>query len=548
MFDDGVASFDPTSDRVLLWTRARTNAPVTWSVATDLSMRDVVATGTVSPADEVGTVVVDVGGLAAATTYYYEFAIHDVRSPTGRTRTLPAGRVERFRICVACCAKYSDVPLGVYRAIADHDVDLVLHLGDYIYETDGPRGPGSESHTALTLEDYERRYATVRADPDCIALHMRHPVVAIWDDGDLCDLATTDGAPGHDPQRHGPWDARVLAALTARARWLPSRRVEPDHPSEAWGSIGIGDLAELLLLDTRLAGRDRQAGEPEAKSLHDPQRSLLGDAQRSWLYERLQAATATWAVPVSSVVVNEIVLPLTAPADANSRLPPGYAYLDGKVMHDDQWDGYPAERDELARQLRARREGGRPSLLLSGDVHASWAFEGPTDPDTSDPVTVEFTVPAVSSPTMEQTVAPGARGLGRVVRRAVQQLPHVRHADLVHHGYGVLELTHEQATMTWWHVDPYARNPARQRRVGAVLAVGADAWPPVLHDASDTFHDDRMPAPSNPVPPRPADLPALRRARGRRRRRRFAAVSALLAVSAAGAVTTHRLARRRRAR
>jgi hypothetical protein len=250
------------------------------------------------------------------------------------------------------------------------------------------------------------------------------------------------------------------------------------------------------------------------------------------MYERLRAATATWAVPVSGVVFNEIVLPLPAPADTNSRLPPGYAYLDGKVMHDDQWDGYPAERDALARQLRARREGGRSSLLLSGDVHASWAFEGPPDPETGDTVTVEFTVPAVSSPTMEQTVAPGARGLGRAVRRTVQQLPHVRHADLVHHGYGVLDLTHEQATMTWWHVDPYAPDPAGQRRFGAVLAVAADAWPPVLHDASDTFHDDRMPAPSNPVPPRPTDVAALRHERDRRRRRhRFAAMTALLAAA-----------------
>ncbi|WP_116995681.1 alkaline phosphatase D family protein [Desertimonas flava] len=518
MFDHGVASFDPTADGVLLWTRTAVSGPVSWTVATDVGMgdADVVASGDVDPRDDVGTVVVDVGGLKAATTYFYAFATGGVRSPVGRTRTLPDGPVGQFRLAAACCAKYADTPLGVYRAIADDDVDLVVHLGDYVYDTDAPRGHADEATTAVSLEEYDRRYATVRSDPDCMALHQRHPVVAVWDDGDLADLAATGGAPGHDPAKHGPWDARVRAALTARARWLPSRWFDPERPSPTWGSVVVDDLAELLLLDTRVAGRDRQAGEPGTRELHDPARSLLGDEQRRWLNDRLASRSVQWAIPVSSVVVNEIVLPLPAPSGVNSRLPPGYAYLDGKVMHDDQWDGYPAERDNLARRLRTRHEAGRSALLLSGDVHASWAFEGPMDPDGDDATAVEFTVPAVSSPTMEQTVVPRARGLGRVVRRAVQQLPHVRHADLVHHGYGVLTLTPERATMTWWHVDPYADDPIVDRAVGAVLAVNADAWPPTLHAATDTAGSDRPPVPRNPVPPRPSDLPALRRGRHRR--------------------------------
>lgn len=544
MFEFGVASFDPTADGVLLWTRARRDAEVTWSVATDLDLGEVVARGTARPVDELGTVVADVDGLDPATTYFYGFTADGERSAVGRTRTLPVGGVERVRVAVACCAKFADVPLGVYRAIADDDVDLVLHVGDYVYETDAPRGSGDQAERALTLDDYERRYATVRADPDCQALHLRHPVVAVWDDGDLAELAYTDGAPGHDPADDGSWAARMDAAVAARARWLPSRRYAADRRDDAWGSVRIGDLAELLLLDTRLAGRDRQAGEDGARPLADPNRSLLGDAQRAWLDERLRADDAVWAVPVSSVVVNEIVLPLPAPDDTNDRLPPGYAYLDGKVMHDDQWDGYPAERDHLARQLVARHARGRAALLLSGDVHASWAFEGPADPDTGEPATVEFTVPAVSSPTMEQTVVPGARGLGRIVRRAVQQLPHVRHADLTHRGYGVLELTPARATMTWWHVDPYAREPLGTRRSGAVLAVDADAWPPELRDRSGeaSAHRPGLPAPANAVPPRPADLSRLRRAHRRRRRVEGAGLGLLLAGAA---VVVRRLLTRR---
>lgn len=542
MFRHGVASFDPTADGVLLWTRVEPGNTLTWSVATDpgLGAAHVIARGTTEPADDLGTVVIDVDGLQPATTYFYAFDAGGQRSPIGRTRTLPSGPVERFRLAVACCARFADTPLGVYRAIADDDVDLVLHLGDYIYESDAPRGHAEAARSAYTLDDYERRYATVRGDADCIAVHLRHPVVAVWDDGDLAELAATDEAPGHDPHRHGPWRVRVHAALTARARWLPSRQLDPDHPQESWGAVQIGDLAELLLLDTRLAGRDLQAGEDGAKELHDPTRSLLGDAQRAWLAERIGADTPRWAIPVSSVVVNEIVLPLPIPDDANARLPSGYAYLDDKVMHDDQWDGYPAERDHLVAALRARRARRLPSLLLSGDVHAAWAFEGPPDPDSGDPVTVEFTVPAVSSPTMEQTVAPGARGLGRVVRRAVQQLPHVRHADLTHHGYGVLDLTPDAATMTWWHVDPYADDPAASRRAGAVLTVAADAAPPQLVPAEAP--PDRTPPPRNPIPDRPHDLRDLRRARNRRRRRPVVAAAVLIAAAAA-AVQVVRLRR-----
>lgn len=306
MFSHGVASFDPTADGVLLWTRVATTGTVNWTVATDDELGDdaIVASGTAEPRDEMGTVVVDVDGLAPATTYFYAFDVDGVRSPVGRTRTLPAGPVTDVRLAVACCARTVDTPLGVYRAIADDDVDLVVHLGDYVYDTDAPRGRHDELSTAITLEDYERRYATVRSDPDCIALHQRHPVVAVWDDGDVADLAATDGAPGHDPTEDGPWVDRVRAALTARARWLPSRYWDPDRQGSTWGSVVVGDLAELLLLDTRLAGRDLQPGEPGTRDLHDPARSLLGDEQRAWLNERLSTSRARWAIPVSLSLIH----------------------------------------------------------------------------------------------------------------------------------------------------------------------------------------------------------------------------------------------------
>ena len=155
-----------------------------------------------------------VEGLSPATSYWYRFEAGGERSPVGRTRTLPDHDVTAFRIATVCCADYAVAPLSVYRAVAEREVDLVLHLGDYIYEKEGSRGGRRHDppHEATTLDDYRRRIAQVRSDPDAQALHLRHPVITIWDDHDLADNAWRDGAKHHDPAEHGPWPDRVAAA------------------------------------------------------------------------------------------------------------------------------------------------------------------------------------------------------------------------------------------------------------------------------------------------------------------------------------------------
>ncbi|MET0901914.1 MAG: alkaline phosphatase D family protein, partial [Acidimicrobiales bacterium] len=300
LFRHAVASFEPTSRAVLLWTRVCEGVhDVEWTVAADPSMADVVTTGrTRTSAERDHTVVVDVTDLAPATTYWYRFRARGTDSPVGRTRTLPATGFDPFRLATVCCARYSVAPLGVYRALAEREVDLVLHLGDYIYEDDGADGPRAHDppRAATSLDDYRRRIAQIRADPDAQALHLRHPMVTIWDDHDLADNAWRDGAKHHDDDVHGPWPSRVTAAARARQEWLPARLPEPDDPLTTWRSMLVGDLAELLLLDTRLRGRDRQAGDDESPDLDDPRRSLLGDEQRTWLRARLGSEKRPWTV------------------------------------------------------------------------------------------------------------------------------------------------------------------------------------------------------------------------------------------------------------
>lgn len=483
VFAHAAASFEPTADSVLLWTRlSRGQRSVDWELAADPDVARVIASGRVTTSPEVDfTVTVDVGGLDPATTYWYRFRAGGEESPVGRTKTLPAAGAESFRLATVSCARYSVAPLGVYRALAERDVDLVLHLGDYIYEDDGSKGPRTHEppHEAVTLDDYRRRLAQVRADPDAQALHLRHPMVTIWDDHDLADNAWTHGAKPHDPDVHGPWRDRLLAAATARQEWVPSRLTNPHDVLKVWRSMSIGDLAEVVLLDTRVAGRDRHAGDEGARPLEDPQRSLLGDEQRTWLCEQLQLASQPWLILASGVVMNDLQLPWPRLLRKIGRwLPNGYAASGSCLLRDDQWDGYPAERRRVVSWMADRHASGRRTVVLSGDVHSSWAFEGPCSEDGT-PVAVELTAPAVSSAAMGR-----APVTGRLLDRAVKKLPYVKWAEVTHRGYCVVDVDLDAVTTSWWFVDPFDEDPAGNERFGAAFRVERSATPPELEKAT----------------------------------------------------------------
>ncbi|MGI8759363.1 MAG: alkaline phosphatase D family protein [Acidimicrobiales bacterium] len=528
VFRHSVASFEPTSSGILLWTRLSGAAEAEWVIARDPSLDDVVASGRAQTGpDRDHTIVVDVDHLDAATTYWYGFSARGAHSPVGRTRTLPGAPTRRLRLGLACCAHYSVAPLGVYRALAEREVDLVVHLGDYIYEDDGSQGPRSHRppRPAVTLDDYRARLAQIREDPDQQALHLRHPMTGIWDDHDLADNAWRGGAKHHDPATQGKWSARVAAAARARQEWVPARLKDPADPLVTWRSLAVGDLVEVLLLDTRLTGRDCQAGEEGAKPLHDPSRSLLGDEQRAWLRSRLLDTSRPWALVASGVVVNSLCLPLPSTGWLNGLLPNGYAYLDGELLHDDQWDGYPAERERLAGWLEERAQAGGRTVLVSGDVHSSWAFEGPCRKDG--PVAVEVTVPAVSSAAMGRAHYPGA---WRVLDRAAKRMDHVRWADVTERGYVVLDITPDEIRSEWWFVHPYHDQPAASAELATAFVTRRADWPPRLDASGDGNDDPWRPGLADPLPPRPDDLPALRRRRRMRLAAEMAGVGALVAA------------------
>jgi alkaline phosphatase D len=458
-FLHGVASGDPLADRVLLWTRVTPGEgepepiAVEWTIALDEDLDQVVSSGsTTTDANVDYTLKVDALGLAAGTTYYYQFEALGRKSQVGRTKTLPQGSVERLSVAVVSCANYPAGYFHAYRLLAERDeLDLVLHLGDYLYEYgNADYGDGTPIgrvpdpvHENVTLDDYRRRHAQYKQDADLQALHLAHPFVAVWDDHEVANDAWRDGAQNHQPETEGDYAARKAAAFQAYFEWMPVRLPDPGEPTRVFRSVRIGDLADLILLDTRHFARDLQPADAcDMGDLANPERNLLGTEQEAWLLAELnrsQADAVTWRLLGQQVMMAQLLNPLIGPTC---------------VANADQWDGYAANR---ARLLSAFSAAALTNVVvLTGDIHSSWASDitaNPFDPAAYDAATgagsvaVEFVTPAVSSP----GVVDGAQA------EALEQLiaqthPHIKYAQLSRQGYLLLELSHERVQATWYHV------------------------------------------------------------------------------------------------
>jgi alkaline phosphatase D len=453
VFLHGVASGDPLTDAVILWTRVTTPGgepvEVAWEIATDPAMTNVVASGPVTAeAERDHTVKVDVDGLTAGTTYYYRFEALFESSPIGRTRTAPAGEVARLRIGVCSCASLAHGYFNVYRRLAARsDLDLVIHLGDYIYEYgDGEYGFArgyDPPHEVVTLEDYRRRYAHYRRDADLREVHRQHPFVAVWDDHESADNSWPGGAVNHT-SNEGAWADRLAGARQAYFEWMPVRE-QPDGRLQR--RISLGGLADLIMLDTRLWARDEQALDQEDPRLVDPERTLLGDDQEAWLAGELAASTARWKILGQQVMV--------------AQLP--------QFLNTDQWDGYPAARERLFALLRDQRD----VVVLTGDIHASAAndlIEDPMSPDY-DPATgvgslaVEVVVPGVTSEGLPDAVAD-------IANTIKEQNRYMKLADVTRRGYALLDIDAERVQAAWFYVDTIEQ-PSDNESFGGAAAVRA---------------------------------------------------------------------------
>ncbi|MGD9979696.1 MAG: alkaline phosphatase [Hyphomonadaceae bacterium] len=273
-FNHGVASGDPTLNKVIIWTRVSPEAtgpvPVRWIVARNRELTDVVKTGVVETNDARDyTVKADVTGLRAGAPYFYGFRAGSAESPIGKTRTLPRGELDELKLAVVSCASYPHGFFNAYGALAERDdIDAVIHLGDYIYEY-GLSGYGGDVATRLgrvpspevectRLADYRARHAQCRSEPELQAAHAIAPWIVVWDDHETANNAFATGAENHN-EGEGQWANRKQAALQAYYEWMPIRDPQPGAAFEAINrSFQFGNLASLVMLETRLLARTQQ--------------------------------------------------------------------------------------------------------------------------------------------------------------------------------------------------------------------------------------------------------------------------------------------------
>lgn len=460
-FKLGVASGMPRPDSVVLWTRLaprphepRGGAPdapiaVRWELADDERFSRGVRRGeALALPAHAHSVHVEVNALPAGAQFFYRFIAGDEASPIGRTRTAPAldADVARLRLALASCQHYEQGAFAAHREIAARDLDFVLFVGDYIYESSNPRYRvrRHEGPVPRTLEAYRARHATYKLDPDLRAAHAAHPWVLTWDDHEVVNDYVADRSP-RDAGAQG-FLRRRAAAYKAYFEHMPvSPGMAPVGPAMrihdrcAWGR-----LAELWTLDNRQY-RDvqpcpdaRGAGGrvlAECHEFNDVARSMLGAEQERWLAQGLAASARRWKLIGQSTQISEsgIDTPL------------------GRRVYTDGWDGYAMARERL---LRAIAEPAVANVVcLGGDVHRHVAAQLRlrANDERSPVVASEFVCSSVTS---------------RGVSEALMAMMRASNPDMLHgrgdeRGYALLEFTPEAARCefraTAFPVQPEAR-------------------------------------------------------------------------------------------
>ncbi len=399
-FGHGVASGDPLSDRVIIWTRITQESPgaeaipVTWFVATDPQMTNRVSQGQQDAiAEHDWTVKVDVTGLSPATTYYYRFEALGAESITGRTRTAPVSAVDELRLAVVACSSYWSSYWSGYGHIANrNDLDLVVHCGDYIYdfvdEDEEVRARQNRFDTNdvdyrdwTNLDECRRRYALYRSDPNLLRAHQQHAWCIVWDNH---DISTGYGNELPAPDLGGQVTTTLDDVCRAFYEWTPTRPVLADGSGRfllvddgsypvppdvrlIYRKLPYGPLADLYCVDTQLHLRD----DVDTDSSHLASgNSLFSRPQFEWLTSEMLASQqlgTTW-----KLVLNQTwIAPLTVPG-----LVPGFGETDPLGVS--RWSSYPEERAAWFSYLRGDNpaaERVHNTIVMSGDAHGNWGAD-----------------------------------------------------------------------------------------------------------------------------------------------------------------------------
>ncbi|HBW85517.1 MAG TPA: hypothetical protein DEF82_01865 [Crocinitomicaceae bacterium] len=433
-FYHGVASGDPTQNSVVIWTkltldRSIKSSEINWEIATDSLFKNEIQKGKAKTnVDQDFTVKVSINNLKPNTNYYYRFKYRKFISIIGQTKTL-INYYEPFTIAFASCSNYEWGYFNNYRFIAeDKNIDLVVHLGDYIYEyAVGKYGDTSigrlniPNKEIISLMDYRTRYSLYRLDKDLIKLHQLKPFITTWDDHEIANNAYMDGAQNHN-SNEGDWYARKAAATKAYYEWMPVSKKADKH---LYRSFEIGNLVNLIILDTRIEGRTIQADSISSNNFLDSNRTILGKEQYNWLTEKINTKS-TW-----TIIGNQVPFgPMFQPNPIKGAL-----YMDG-------WDGYPYEREKFIHFIEKIKL--KNLVMVTGDYHSSFAMESDLKgtKETNDNIAVEFIVTSITSANDDEYNNP------EIVKEDkelyLKNNPHMKYCNNADHGYLVLKINKEE--------------------------------------------------------------------------------------------------------
>lgn len=484
-FFHGVASGDPLQDGVIIWTRITPSniadyiqtgdsIMVIWRMGYDVNFRRQIRQDTVyTDASKDFTVKVDVRGLEADRTYYYEFEALNKRSLRGRTKTAPKRKNrDHVRFAVVSCSNYEAGYFNAYARIGEYnDLDAVIHLGDYIYEYPanvyGDTNLVDRRHDTVEtvmLNEYRARYSQYRLDPNLRRCHQQHPFINVWDDHESANDAYKDGAENHDPVTEGTWEARKRAARQAFFEWIPIR---PNADSSIYRALKFGTAVDLFMVDTRIEERDEQILDVTNPALYAPTRTMLGTTQRDWLFNNLSNSTALWKIVGNQVIFAQFNIGWFAALD------PTFSPAALESIFLDIWDGYPAERLAIINYIEQNNLDD--VIILTGDFHSAFAFDvadtvvndlaGYTPVSNYDPATgagavaIEFATPSVTSANFDENLDPATSAFVEgAINNGIPGLlnnpnPHMKYADLDRHGYYLLDVDGCRAQCDFYFVD-----------------------------------------------------------------------------------------------
>ena len=490
-FSHGVASGDPFSRSVVLWTRITPESggdiDVTWEIFSDKSLETRTATG-VSTTNESRDYCVKIiaDNLLPGQEYFYRFSAGEAASPIGHTRTLPEGDVEELRFAVVSCANWQHGYFNTYDAIAKRaqtkPFDALIHLGDYYYEygvLETPRMADRTHlppHEIIKLEDYRQRHAQYRSDNALQSATAAMPLIAVWDDHETSNDSWQRGAQNHQSETEGDWDARRQAALRAYYEWMPVREPKPGRVrSDIYRNFRFGSLANLTCVETRLTARaepiiieshiddiTNEGGADKFRNevLYAPEREMFGSDQQDFIINALSQSKqdgVKWRLLANQVIMGRLLTPDFTPyitQDAIEHIEVDWPEVRDFLtlskynmpVYPDSWDGYPVAREKFYAALDAADVND--ILVLTGDAHEFWLNDLTSEVGTK--LGMEVVTSSVSSQTLTAYLGEATAEHNLLLTK---ENPDAKYYNALKNGFVELVLNSKQVRVNMMSVD-----------------------------------------------------------------------------------------------